>query len=101
LLGANREDHHIKNCNSGRDFEIKDYADLRMIREDDPCPRCGGKLRIVRGIEVGHVFKLGMKYSKAMKATFLDRDGKEKYMIMGCYGIGIGRNGRRVHRAES
>jgi len=91
VVGANREDHHIKNCNIGRDFEIRDYADLRIIREDDVCPRCGGDFRIVRGIEVGHVFKLGVKYSKAMNATFLDRDGKEKYMIMGCYGIGIGR----------
>ncbi len=91
VVGANREDHHIKNCNSGRDFEIQDYADPSMIREDDPCPRCAGKLKIVRGIEVGHVFKLGVKYSKAMNATFLDSDGKEKHMIMGCYGIGIGR----------
>ena len=91
VVGANREDHHIKNCNMGRDFEIRDYADLRIVREGDVCPRCGKELRIVRGIEVGHVFKLGVKYSKAMNATFLDRDGKEKYMIMGCYGIGIGR----------
>ena len=91
VTGANREGHHIKNCNIGRDFEIKDYADLRIVREGDVCPRCGKELRIVRGIEVGHVFKLGVKYSKAMNATFLDKDGKEKYMIMGCYGIGIGR----------
>jgi len=91
VTGANREDHHIKNCNIGRDFEIRDYADLRIVREGDVCPRCGKGLRIVRGIEVGHVFKLGVKYSKAMNATFLDRDGKEKYMIMGCYGIGINR----------
>ncbi|MEA1971039.1 MAG: proline--tRNA ligase [Thermodesulfobacteriota bacterium] len=91
VTGANREDHHIKNCNIGRDFEISDYADLRIVREGDICPRCGKELRIIRGIEVGHVFKLGVKYSKAMNATFLDRDGKEKYMIMGCYGIGIGR----------
>lgn len=91
VVGANREDYHIRNCNSTRDFEIAEYADLRIIREGDRCPRCGEEIRIVRGIEVGHVFKLGMKYSKAMGATFLDRDGKEKYMIMGCYGIGIGR----------
>ena len=91
VVGANREDHHMKNCNIGRDFEISDYADLRIVREGDVCPRCGKELRIARGIEVGHVFKLGVKYSKAMNATFLDGDGKEKYMIMGCYGIGIGR----------
>lgn len=91
VVGGNREDYHIKNCNSPRDFGITEYADLRIIREGDLCPRCGGEIRIARGIEVGHVFKLGVKYSKAMNATFLDRDGKEKHMIMGCYGIGIGR----------
>ncbi len=91
VVGGNREDYHIKNCNSGRDFKIQEYADLRMIQEDDLCPRCGGEVRMARGIEVGHVFKLGVKYSKAMNATFLDSDGKEKHLIMGCYGIGIGR----------
>ena len=91
VVGANRENYHIKNCNIGRDFEIRNYADLRIVKEGDLCPRCGKEMKIARGIEVGHVFKLGMKYSKAMNATFLDSDGKEKYMIMGCYGIGIGR----------
>jgi len=91
VVGGNQIDYHIKNCNSTRNFEITEYADLRVIQEGDLCPRCGGEIRIVRGIEVGHVFKLGIKYSKAMNATFLDRDGKEKHMIMGCYGIGIGR----------
>jgi len=91
VIGGNREDYHIKNCNSTRDFEITEYADLRIIRKGDLCPRCGGEIKIARGIEVGHVFKLGTKYSKAMNATFLDKDGKEKHMIMGCYGIGIGR----------
>ncbi|MBN2397818.1 MAG: proline--tRNA ligase [Deltaproteobacteria bacterium] len=91
VVGGNREDYHIKNCNRPRDFQITEYADLRIIREGDPCPRCGGEIRIARGIEVGHVFKLGVKYSEAMHATFLDSDGKEKHMIMGCYGIGIGR----------
>jgi prolyl-tRNA synthetase len=62
-----------------------------MIRESDPCPRCGGEIKFARGIEVGHVFKLGTKYSRSMRAVFLDRDGKEKTMVMGCYGIGIGR----------
>ncbi|HPX12393.1 MAG TPA: YbaK/EbsC family protein, partial [Syntrophales bacterium] len=91
VMGANREDYHLKNCNFGRDFKVEAFADLRMIQEGDTCPRCGKDIRFARGIEVGHVFKLGTKYSKAMKATFLDRDGKEKLMIMGCYGIGIGR----------
>ena len=91
VMGANREDYHVKNANLGRDFTVTAFADLRIIKESDSCPRCGKPIRFARGIEVGHVFKLGTKYSKAMKATFLDRDGKEKYMIMGCYGIGVGR----------
>ncbi|MDQ1278203.1 MAG: prolyl-tRNA synthetase, partial [Thermodesulfobacteriota bacterium] len=60
-------------------------------RETDPCPRCAGDIRFARGIEVGHVFKLGTKYSKAMKAVYLDKNGKEQYLVMGCYGIGVGR----------
>jgi prolyl-tRNA synthetase len=91
VMGANREDYHLRNAKPGRDFKIADYADLRVIRESDSCPRCGGEIRFARGIEVGHVFKLGTKYSKAMKAVFLDRNGREQTMIMGCYGIGIGR----------
>ncbi|MBN2283482.1 MAG: proline--tRNA ligase [Deltaproteobacteria bacterium] len=91
VVGANRENYHRINCNMGRDVFIKDFADLRIIRETDICPRCGEAISFARGIEVGHVFKLGTKYSEAMKATFLDRDGKEKLMIMGCYGIGVGR----------
>ncbi len=91
VVGANKEDYHIKNANIGRDFKVTEFADLRLIKETDSCPRCESPLRFARGIEVGHVFKLGTKYSKAMKATYLDKDGKEKYMVMGCYGIGIGR----------
>jgi prolyl-tRNA synthetase len=91
IMGANREDYHLRNVNPGRDFPIAEYADLRVIRESDPCPRCGRAIRIARAIEVGHVFKLGTKYSKAMKAIFLNRNGLEQTMIMGCYGIGIGR----------
>jgi prolyl-tRNA synthetase len=91
VMGANREDYHLRNVNPGRDYPDPEFADLRAIRQGDPCPRCGGEIRFVRGIEVGHVFKLGTKYSKAMKAVYLDRDGQEKTMIMGCYGIGIGR----------
>ena len=91
VMGANREDHHLRNVNPARDFQVAAYADLRVIGEGDPCPRCGREIRIARGIEVGHVFKLGTKYSKAMKALYLDHSGKEKTIIMGCYGIGIGR----------
>jgi prolyl-tRNA synthetase len=92
VMGANREDYHVKNANLGRDYSVKAFAYLRIIKESDSCPRCGNPVRFARGIEVGHVFKLGTKYSKAMKATFLDRDGKEKFMVMGCYGIGVGRS---------
>jgi prolyl-tRNA synthetase len=91
VMGANKQDYHIKNCNIGRDFKIKDFADLRIVKVTDLCPRCKSPIKFARGIEVGHVFKLGLKYSKAMKSTFLDKDGKEKYMVMGCYGIGVGR----------
>jgi len=91
VAGANREGYHIRNVNLSRDVKKIEYADLRLVREGDLCPRCQGEIRFARGIEVGHVFKLGTKYSKAMKAVYLDRNGKEQYMIMGCYGIGIGR----------
>ena len=91
VVGGNKENYHIKGCNTGRDVKIRNFADLRLMKDTDTCPRCGGEIHFARGIEVGHVFKLGTKYSKAMNATFLDKDGTEKYMIMGCYGIGIGR----------
>jgi len=70
---------------------VEQYADLRIITPSDPCPRCGGKLKFGKGIEVGHIFKLGTKYSTALKANFLNANGKEAPIIMGCYGIGIGR----------
>ncbi len=91
VMGANKEDHHIINVNMGRDFAVKAFADLRLVRKTDPCPRCKKPLQLARGIEVGHVFKLGVKYSKAMRAVYLDNNGREETMIMGCYGIGIGR----------
>ena len=91
VMGGNKEDYHVKNVNIGRDFSAAAFADLRIARDTDSCARCGRALRFARGIEVGHVFKLGTKYSKAMNATFLDNSGKEQYMIMGCYGIGVGR----------
>jgi len=77
--------------NIDRDFNVDVFADLRNVVQGDDCPRCDGKLEIMRGIEVGHIFKLGIKYSEAMNATFLDENGKERPFIMGCYGIGIGR----------
>ncbi|MFZ3072923.1 MAG: proline--tRNA ligase, partial [Thermodesulfobacteriota bacterium] len=90
VTGANEADAHIMNVSTKRDFKAI-YADLRMVRAGDGCPRCKGAFEIKRGIEVGHVFKLGTKYSEAMKAFFLDEKGAEKPIIMGCYGIGIGR----------
>jgi prolyl-tRNA synthetase len=91
VTGANKEDYHLINVNIDRDFYVEAFTDLRVVEENDSCPRCGGKIKFARGIEVGHVFKLGTKYSEAMKAVYLDKDGQEKIMIMGCYGIGIGR----------
>jgi prolyl-tRNA synthetase len=91
VVGANAQDTHYANANSDRDFSIDRYIDVRMASEDDPCARCGKPLRIVRGIEVGHVFKLGTKYSESMDATYLDANGVAHPMVMGCYGIGVGR----------
>ncbi|SNS17305.1 prolyl-tRNA synthetase [Humidesulfovibrio mexicanus] len=91
IAGANAGDTHVKNLDLRRDVKVDAYADLRNITEADPCPRCGGAIRLRRGIEVGHVFKLGLKYSKAMNATFLDENGREQVMVMGCYGIGVSR----------
>jgi prolyl-tRNA synthetase len=91
ITGANDTGYHYKNVNFGRDFETKEIVDLRTITEGDPCPVCRAKISVARGIEVGHIFKLGTKYSEALHCTFLDENGKEKPMIMGCYGIGVGR----------
>ena len=89
--GANKEGYHLINVNPGRDFTPTYVADIRLIQEGDPCPHCGGKVSKARGIEVGQVFKLFTKYSAAMNCTFLDENGKENPMVMGCYGIGVSR----------
>ena len=91
VIGANEKDAHFIQVNTGRDFQISRYADIRRFALGDPCPRCGGETRTDKGIEVGHTFKLGTKYSQAMQATFMDENGNEKEFIMGCYGIGVGR----------
>jgi prolyl-tRNA synthetase len=91
VTGGNREDLHLKNVNPERDFHVDIFGDLRFITAEDSCPRCGSEIRFGKGIEVGHIFKLGTKYSKAMGALFLDEYGKEKPIVMGCYGIGVGR----------
>jgi prolyl-tRNA synthetase len=89
--GANEKDFHLVDVVPGRDFQPESWADLRSAAEGDRCPRCGGELRFSRGIEVGHVFRLGTKYSEKLAANFLDAEGKEKPLVMGCYGIGVGR----------
>ncbi len=91
VTGANKKDLHFKNVNIGRDFNVNMFADLRFVTREDKCPKCGNNIEFKRGIEVGHIFKLGTKYSRVMKATFNDKDGTEKPFIMGCYGIGVGR----------
>ena len=92
VTGANKKDFHLINVNPDRDFRVDKFADIRVASKGDPCPKCkSGSLSSSRGIEVGHVFMLGTKYSEAMNATFVDASGKERFFIMGCYGIGIGR----------
>lgn len=89
--GANKEGYHFINVNPGRDFTPTYVADIRLIQEGDPCPHCGGEVSKARGIEVGQVFKLFTKYSSALKATYLDENGKEQPIVMGCYGVGVSR----------
>ena len=91
VCGANEKQKHTVDVVPARDLADATYADLRMALPGDPCPKCAGKLRAFKGIEVGHVFYLGQKYSKSMNATFLAQDGTEKPFEMGCYGIGVSR----------
>ena len=91
VVGANAADAHLVGVVPGRDFPMPPLADLRMAVQGDPCPRCGAPMNLRRGIEVGHVFKLGTKYSKAMGACFLDPKEERREIIMGCYGIGVNR----------
>lgn len=91
VAGANMTDKHLCNVNPGRDFKPDLVGDVRVVVSGDLCPRCQGQLNVVRGIEVGHIFKLGTKYSESLEATFVDEDGQNRPFIMGCYGIGVGR----------
>jgi prolyl-tRNA synthetase len=91
VAGANEDGYHLRNVNYGRDFTADIVADITAAQEGDGCPECGNPLTSVRGIEVGNIFKLGTRYSDSMGCTFLDKDGKEKPVIMGSYGIGSGR----------
>jgi prolyl-tRNA synthetase len=91
VVGANKKDAHLANVNMGRDFDVSEFGDFRVITANDPCPSCGSPITIEHAIEIGHTFKLGTKYSAALGAKYLDKDGKEKFAIMGCYGIGVNR----------
>jgi prolyl-tRNA synthetase len=91
IVGANAKDKHLDYAVPGRDFPEPEYADLTTVLAGDSCVRCGTKLEIYRGIEVGHIFKLGTKYSEAMQCNYLDEKGERVPMIMGCYGLGVGR----------
>lgn len=91
VAGSNKTDVHLVNVNPERDFKPAMVSDIRLVMAGEPCPRCGGKLEEARGIEVGQVFKLGIKYSKALNAKYLDENGKEQLMLMGCYGVGVSR----------
>lgn len=91
IVGANEVDAHFVDVNVGIDFQVAEWADIKLARDGDPCPGCAGALRSAKGIEVGHIFQLGTKYSEAMGASFLDEEGKQKPFIMGCYGIGVSR----------
>lgn len=89
--GANKENYHIKNVNYGRDYEGDIVKDIKTLKVGDPCPVCGAPVKHARGIEVGQVFKLGTKYSKAMNAVYKDENQKDQLIVMGCYGIGVTR----------
>lgn len=92
VIGCNQTDKHLTGANWGIDVELPSRIfDIRLVEEGDKCTQCGADLKVTKGIEVGNIFKLGTKYSKAMNATFTDKDGQEKPFIMGCYGIGISR----------
>ena len=91
IAGANREDYHLKNLTPGKDFYPTAYVDLRAVKAGEACPNCGKPLRIDTAVEVGHIFKLGYRYSESMGLRVLDKNGKEVMPIMGCYGIGIER----------
>ena len=92
IVGANEKDYHLKNVKVKRDFEVEAFTDLRSVRGGERCPKCDqGKLNIKDGIEVGHIFKLGTKYSENMGANYLDENGKAQPIVMGSYGIGITR----------
>jgi prolyl-tRNA synthetase len=91
VTGGNEKDYHLTHVNLDRDFKVDRFADIRRFSPGDRCPLCGQETRLDKGIEVGHTFKLGTKYSKPLGATYLDAQGMEKEIVMGSYGIGVGR----------
>ena len=91
IAGGNKEEYHVKNLTPGETFQYTASADLRTVAEGEPCPNCGHALKVGKAVEIGHIFKLGYKYTESMGARVLDKDGKEVMPIMGCYGIGIER----------
>ncbi|HBN09265.1 MAG TPA: proline--tRNA ligase [Cyanobacteria bacterium UBA8530] len=99
VLGPNEKDQHLVHANWGRDYEPKEWVDVRQSQVGEQCSRCGGELKQARGIEVGNTFKLGTKYSSKMGATFTDVDGTEKPFVMGCYGIGVSRTAQAAVEA--
>ena len=91
ITGANKADMHIKHVDLARDAKVTAFEDLVIVGTGDACPKCGKPLQLKRGIEVGHVFKLGTKYSESFDARFLTAEGQRELMVMGCYGIGVTR----------
>jgi len=91
IAGANKEGYHVTGARYQRDFSADQVTDIAAARSGDDCIACPGQLELVRGVEIGNTFKLGLKYSQSMGATYLDGEGKEKPVVMGCYGIGLGR----------
>jgi prolyl-tRNA synthetase len=91
VVGANKDGYHLKNANCPRDFKVDLVADIALAKAGHRCAKCSGELKSMRGIEIGHVFKLGTVFSQRQEAFYLDRDGVQKPMVMGCYGIGVGR----------
>ena len=92
VTGANENDYHLRGVDVDRDLSVDRWLDVRRVESGDACPVCGAPMSIERAIEIGHIFKLGTKYSDALGATVLDEDGKSRPIVMGSYGIGIGRN---------
>jgi prolyl-tRNA synthetase len=91
IAGANKEEYHVKNLTPGETFEFTASGDLRSVNEGEGCPNCGHPLKVGKAVEIGHIFKLGTKYTQSMGSRVLDKDGKEVTPLMGCYGIGVER----------